>query len=831
MPQTPRASIVIPVHNDEDWVGASLDSCLAQTVSDIEVIVVDDASTDRTPAVVSEYAARDERIRLIRLEVNRSAFQARREGVMAASAPHILFLDGDDELAPEAVHEALSTAETHQADVVGFGVQVIAPVGMTVGRFQATLQPKYRRLEGAEIVPALFPVGEVAQGHLWRYLWATDLLRGAYEKLPADLELPRANDIPISFLALGAATRYVSTKARLYRYFWRRGVSGQQVEDTDGFEFYLGALNSIDSIREGVAGIAEDEDDDRVQRSYHSARLSIIQMILRYCIGIEDRDLRETCYAMLQHRAGSSEIILAAATFYPDALPFLAEHTKPTRDESSPIRNVLITVGNLQGGGVQAVVASQAKYLAAAGFTVTVAVRSMRGIVQVLPEGVDLVPIQGRRMFEKLESFIDICRERAIDAVIDHYVLYYDDWPYFALAARTLGVKTFGWLHNFALRPVFDLTTRVSYLTRYLPILDRVAVLSTADVAFWKLRGVNDVVAVPNPPSPLLLQLPQRSTPREAPTGPVRLVWWGRLQQHTKRVRSLIEIAAELRTLGIEFHLTIIGPDSPDLRAKDLREYAAKFGIADSVSVPGPMYGDDLKDALDNADLYVCTSAIEGYLLALVEAQALGLPVAMYDLPWLMPVQDNDGIVAAPQGDAFALAQQIASLVRDPAAYTSRSLGSLAAARRVLAHDFTELYSQLLTDSLPKHLSPEPTLEDAAQLLRLSSELQEDINGREQRRLARRDRQIAKLRDKVTWLRNQLDAERTVAYARDRELVKLRRKRSKSSRSAVPEPLRAERAREPLYVKAVRPIGRTALRIVPSLRPVARRVNRVLRRL
>ncbi|RAF54686.1 glycosyltransferase family 2 protein, partial [Burkholderia multivorans] len=73
------------VHNDEEFVARSVESALLQSEKDIEVIVVDDASTDETVTVVERYAE-DPRLKLIRLDSNRSAYQARRAGIDAARA-------------------------------------------------------------------------------------------------------------------------------------------------------------------------------------------------------------------------------------------------------------------------------------------------------------------------------------------------------------------------------------------------------------------------------------------------------------------------------------------------------------------------------------------------------------------------------------------------------------------------------------------------------------------------------------------------------------------------------------------------------------------------
>lgn len=119
MTVTPRVSIVIPLFNDEHFVSSALDSCVRQTLGDIEIICVDDASTDATAEIVEGYIRRDPRVRLIRQPENRSAFQARLAGITASTAPYVLFLDGDDELTPSAAASTLALAESSRADVVG----------------------------------------------------------------------------------------------------------------------------------------------------------------------------------------------------------------------------------------------------------------------------------------------------------------------------------------------------------------------------------------------------------------------------------------------------------------------------------------------------------------------------------------------------------------------------------------------------------------------------------------------------------------------------------------------------------------------------------------
>ena len=729
MSTSPDITIIIPLHNDEEWVADALASSLSQTHASLEVICVDDASTDGTCAVVERIQQTDSRVRLYRQPTNRTAFQARKLGVEKSRAPYVLFLDGDDRLIHDAVEVALDVARTSGADLVGFGVDVVSQDGRHPTRFATDLQPVHTDLVGGQIVNGLFPIGKVAQGHLWRYLWSKELLRAAYAALEDSLELPRANDIPVSFLGAVMARRYVSTDKKLYQYFWRRGVSGLATGSESAFDFYLGAMNSIDAV--GVAlevartRGSEMEDLDAI---YDSARLSMVQVLLRRCEETADPDLQALYVSKLIARVGMVDAVRAASVFFTPALSMLARGEMGAfHFPQSPPRVVMLTTGNLDTGGVQGVLVSQAQLLLRAGFKVIVAVQTLGDTAFRLPESVPVVRWTGRNRAEKIAEYLRLCEEYAVDVIIDHHILYNENWPFFALAARAQGIPTVGWLHNFALRPLYDSTTRSSFLAERLPILASVVVLSKADVAFWKLRGVERVAYLPNPPSPWLESRGVAQDTRHWDGGVLRLVWWGRLQQHTKRVRGLIDVAEELDRRGIDFHLTVIGPDSPDATAEQLRKSVSERELDASVTVSGPLHGRDLSDALEDAHLYISLSGIEGYPLTLIEAQALGMPVVMYELPWLAVLDRNEGVLSVAQGDLRAITDSVERIASDPDLYSRLSAASLEAATRATGHDFLALYDALLNHRLPaSEYSPAPTETDMRMLLDLAIAFSEE---------------------------------------------------------------------------------------------------------
>lgn len=103
-------SVVIPVHNGERYVAATLDSILAQTCPPLEIIVVDDASSDTTPQILSSYAAH---IEVIRHDAASGPARARNEGIRRARGQFIAFLDADDLWEPEKIERQLQFAAEH----------------------------------------------------------------------------------------------------------------------------------------------------------------------------------------------------------------------------------------------------------------------------------------------------------------------------------------------------------------------------------------------------------------------------------------------------------------------------------------------------------------------------------------------------------------------------------------------------------------------------------------------------------------------------------------------------------------------------------------------
>ena len=125
----PKVSVVIPVYNVEKYLGECLDSILGQTLKDIEVLCVDDGSTDGSAEVLARFAEKDSRMKLC-ASPHAGAFRAREIGVKAAQGEFTYFMDADDMLATRAFEELCALADRERLDQVVFGSSVFCEDGL-----------------------------------------------------------------------------------------------------------------------------------------------------------------------------------------------------------------------------------------------------------------------------------------------------------------------------------------------------------------------------------------------------------------------------------------------------------------------------------------------------------------------------------------------------------------------------------------------------------------------------------------------------------------------------------------------------------------------------
>lgn len=110
-------SLIIPIYNASTYLAFSLESLLSQPFQDFELILVDDGSTDASPSICDEYAAKDERIRVLH-EPHSGVANSRQVGLEVAKGMYILYVDADDQVDPCMIADMYQVAVDQEADMV-----------------------------------------------------------------------------------------------------------------------------------------------------------------------------------------------------------------------------------------------------------------------------------------------------------------------------------------------------------------------------------------------------------------------------------------------------------------------------------------------------------------------------------------------------------------------------------------------------------------------------------------------------------------------------------------------------------------------------------------
>ena len=109
----PKISVILPTYNREDMLPRALDSILQQTFTDFELIVINDGSADKTQEILEEYAAKDQRIKIIKHEQNKGLVAGLNEGLERAKGEYIARMDDDDVSYPKRLEKQLAYMEAH----------------------------------------------------------------------------------------------------------------------------------------------------------------------------------------------------------------------------------------------------------------------------------------------------------------------------------------------------------------------------------------------------------------------------------------------------------------------------------------------------------------------------------------------------------------------------------------------------------------------------------------------------------------------------------------------------------------------------------------------
>ena len=207
----PAVSLIVPVYKSEATLGACLDSLLAQTEADIEIICVNDGSPDSCASILESYASRDARICVI-TQQNQGLSAARNAGMDVARGRIVDFVDSDDTVSPDLCRRLVEVFDATDADAVTFGA-VCEPEDRASKRIRQLLSPAAATFD-------TFDAALLFSANAQPYAWRTAMRRTFMERenIRFSTRLRFAEDVPYQFIVYPLSKKTVLIPDRLYRY-------------------------------------------------------------------------------------------------------------------------------------------------------------------------------------------------------------------------------------------------------------------------------------------------------------------------------------------------------------------------------------------------------------------------------------------------------------------------------------------------------------------------------------------------------------------------------------------------------------------------------------
>lgn len=234
----PAVSVIVAVYNSEKYVRACIRSIQRQTLKDIEIIVIDDGSTDRSGGILEKIALSDPRIRLVRQE-NQGVAAVRNRGVSMATGEYLTFVDGDDLLERHYLENLYKKAQQTDADLVITGLTFAAEDGRVLRRLAPgeSENPFIWAMRVSAVCSRLYRTS------VWRKL--------DVQFVPGE----RGEDMPVSLLTSMLFPRVVLADGAGYDYIQHEGSASHHFRGLREFSLpYQGLLRTFETVRtEGIS--------------------------------------------------------------------------------------------------------------------------------------------------------------------------------------------------------------------------------------------------------------------------------------------------------------------------------------------------------------------------------------------------------------------------------------------------------------------------------------------------------------------------------------------------------------------------------------------------
>lgn len=660
----PFISVCVAIYNVDKYLDKCLKSLEEQKIQNVEFILVDDCSTDKSVTICENFCKKDNRFKLIRHEKNLGSLKVRKTGIKEANGIYITFIDGDDYYTnPESLDKIYSIINKCNTDIIRFECEC---VGKDLNSIKNITQFVSIKIENCilDSFSALESIYE-KEDNAWClafHAFKTSILKNLIHTIP-DEYLIFAEDAFILFIIIYSSKNYaIVNSGPLYSYRIGSGISTSSITP-----YRFREMAKEVRITKWI--------DDKLQKDHCEEKYFRISRSLRR------RLLLDTAYRLQElpnaeqaqgldwmvNEGYIPETITAMREVYRgyEKMRLLAKNlcnASSLRFSPKPVKTVGILYHRYFDGGVERVISLQIPMFLNLGYRIVLFTEEIdEDIEYPLPAGVHRVLLPRYYEAQRANALANSLQTEHIDVLLNHEASS-EDVLWDILLTKLLHVPVVITFHGPCwTAALYNPCKESFYFESIRPFIykisDYLLILNSSFKKFFDAYWCRTIFV----PNPCTFKFEDTEVPPLDKRSGV--LWLGRLDDSQKHWRDVLYVMEKITKLIPGTQCYIGGSEYDPGSVDELKEFISQHSLGQSVHWIGRRT--DVKALLQHCRVFLMTSSFEAFPMALAEAKVCGAPVIIYDIPYLEMLKNPKGVLIVPQRDTKSMIEKSVDLLQN----------------------------------------------------------------------------------------------------------------------------------------------------------------------
>ncbi len=648
-----KISIVVPVYNTEKYLEKCLDSCINQTLKDIEIIAVNDCSKDNSLEILEKYQKRDKRIKIISHEKNRGLFEARKTGSLVASGKYIQHLDSDDWLDVGICKKIFSALEKNDCDLCHFGTRL--------WQGEKNVTPKdsfwktYKEKISVEEFLDRIMYDNISHGAV-TLVAKNELVKKAFKNIGKIERLTFMEDFVYTSTLASISKNCICIPSRAYNYRLNIGTGSAGNKDAEKFvNTFKDSILAFSLIEK----IFDNEKNKRIKKGLsRKKQVHYKQYRIDNWNNLDEKNKKKALELLKEKDLLKNwiEILFEYKKFREVKYFFDIDFEL---NESKNNKKIAFYINRMYNGGREKVVQLLANNFSDRGWRVFIFTLEEENENDYKLNSNIKRFVLPKKEVEMLKFFVEKLDKFSIDLVASHNWLKSKEIMLFAYLRLCKKTVCYSDHSGFMARTLFYDTMNIARsLIDSNNIINATTCLSRIDTLTWRYFG-HKTAFLPNP-----IENTNKNNTKNNKEKNKEIVWIGRLEKIQKQTHQAIKAFSLVYKERKDIKLLVIGSENDAKFGdyyKQLVKLCKELGCVDGVEFVG--HTDQVPKYLKKAQVHWLTSKFEGFPMVWVEARSFSVPTITYNLPWVE--LNGKGSIVVPQDGYRELAEETLKLFED----------------------------------------------------------------------------------------------------------------------------------------------------------------------